>query len=97
MPSVTEFFSQLQRNAYHQSQKPRWAVIALGIFSLALGALTSIIRHGVYYGRFSFALGIIFLFFGVTEWVLRDSAWRWVTRLMVAGMWVTDFWLIFRG
>jgi hypothetical protein len=101
MPSltgVTDYFERFQRNAYrNRNNQPRWAIMSCGIFCLALGAFVSIKNHGLYYGRFSFALGIILLFSGVTEWVLRDSPWRWATRVMVVGMWATDLWLILRG
>jgi hypothetical protein len=101
MPSVTaitDYFERFQRNVYrNRNDQPRWAIIALGIFLLGLGAITSIMRHGIFYGRFSFALGLAAVFFGVTDWVLRDSSWRWATRVIAFGMWATDFWLILHG
>jgi hypothetical protein len=90
---ITEYFERVQRNAYYKRREPKWAILALGIFMLALGAVVSVVRHGLYNGRFEFALGLAAVFCAVTEYALRDSPWRWATRGMAFGMWATSMWI----
>jgi hypothetical protein len=87
MSAITDYFERVQRNAYNRRREPRWEIAALGIFLLALGAVVSIARHSLSYGRFDFALGLAAIFCAVTEYALRDSPWRWATRVMTFGMW----------
>jgi hypothetical protein len=87
MNVVTAYFERVQRNAYNNRREPKWAILALGIFMLVLGAVVSVVRHGLYNGRFFFALGLAAVFCAVTEYALRDSPWRWATRVIVFGMW----------
>jgi hypothetical protein len=87
MNVVTAYFERVQRNDYNRQQQPRWAILALGIFMLVLGAVVSVVRHDLHPGTFFFALGLAAVFFAVTEYALRDSPWRWVTRVIVFGMW----------
>ena len=93
MNTISDFFENLQRNAYYKRREPKWAILAFGIFMLALGAVVSVVRHGLYNGRFEFALGLAALFFGVTDYVLRDSPWRFATRIVAFGMWFASLWI----
>jgi hypothetical protein len=81
----------------HQKREPNGVVIALGIFNLALGSVVSIVRHSFYAGRFGFSLGLACVFVGVTEWVLRESMWRWATRLVGLVMWTAAFYMTLRS
>jgi hypothetical protein len=84
---ISDYFENLQRNVYNRRGEPRWAIVAFGIFMLVLGAVVSVVRHGLYFGRFEFALGLAAVFCAVTEYALRVSPWRWATRVIVFGMW----------